>query len=234
MHSRHNSFLIEQISTNTKTSLSKSSDRKWSGCSTWLSRARSTRWCSLLIGNFSETPEDNSTAVRKSVGSAPEMASATAKCWLRFQLTRGNAPRLAIDKSRLRASRFPRILGNVSSAGSTMLASAPRVSFTRPTRANSLRKKKSGLRKAWFILDWKTNRIERNEIGKLRADYRPQIAAYWKAVTEMTKQQVGGGIFSTATGQLIVYDQTELANEWKRLRNVAGIEAMLSFRARRG
>ena len=88
--------------------------------------------------------------------------------------------------------------------------------------------------KEWFILDWKTNRIERNEIGKLRADYRPQIAAYWKAVTEMTKQQVGGGIFSTATGQLIVYDQTELANEWKRLRNVAGIEAMLSFRARRG
>src|SRR5213594_1790899 len=79
--------------------------------------------------------------------------------------------------------------------------------------------------KEWFILDRKTNRIERNEIGKLRADYRPQIAAYWKAVTEMTKQQVGGGIFSTATGQLIVYDQTELANEWKRLRNVAGIEA---------
>src|SRR5437870_4825969 len=88
--------------------------------------------------------------------------------------------------------------------------------------------------KEWFILDWKTNRIERNEIGKLRADYRPQIAAYWKAVTEMTKQQVGGGVFSTATGQLIVYDQTELANEWKRLRNVAGIEEMLSLRARRG
>src|SRR5438132_10136679 len=149
MHSRHNSFLIEQISTNTKTSLSKSRNRKWSGCSTWLSRARSTRWCSLLIGNFSETPEDNSTAVRKSVGSAPEMASATAKCWLRFQLTRGNAPRLAIDKSRLRASRFPRILENASSAGSTMLASAPRVSFIRPTPANLLRKRKSRLRKGW-------------------------------------------------------------------------------------
>jgi ATP-dependent exoDNAse (exonuclease V) beta subunit len=88
--------------------------------------------------------------------------------------------------------------------------------------------------KQWFILDWKTNRIERNEIGKLRAEYRPQIAAYWKAVTEMTKQQVSGGIFSTATGQVIVYDQTELANEWKRLRNVAGIEAMLSFGVRRG
>jgi ATP-dependent exoDNAse (exonuclease V) beta subunit len=88
--------------------------------------------------------------------------------------------------------------------------------------------------KQWFILDWKTNRIEQVEIDKLRADYRPQIAAYWKAVTEMTKQQVGGGIFSTATGQLIVYDQTELANEWKRLRNVARIEAMLSSGGRRG
>ena len=88
--------------------------------------------------------------------------------------------------------------------------------------------------KEWFILDWKTNRIERAEVDKLRGDYRPQIAAYWKAVTEMTKQQVGAGIFSTATGQLIIYDQTELANEWERLRNVAVIEAMLSSRVRRG
>jgi ATP-dependent exoDNAse (exonuclease V) beta subunit len=87
-----------------------------------------------------------------------------------------------------------------------------------------------------FILDWKTNRIRPlpDEIDKLRADYRPQIAAYWKAVTEMTKQQVSGGIFSTATGQLIIYDQTELANEWERLRNEARIEAMLSSGVRRG
>jgi hypothetical protein len=90
--------------------------------------------------------------------------------------------------------------------------------------------------KKWFILDWKTNRIRSlpDEIDKLRKDYRPQIAAYWKAVTEMTKQQVGAGIFSTATGQMIIYDQTELANEWERLRNLAGIEVMLSSRARRG
>jgi len=86
--------------------------------------------------------------------------------------------------------------------------------------------------KEWFILDWKTNRIEHDEIDKLRAEYRPQIAAYWKTVTEMTKQKVGGGIFSTATGQLIIYDQTELADEWHRLRNVAAIEAMLSSGAR--
>jgi ATP-dependent exoDNAse (exonuclease V) beta subunit len=72
----------------------------------------------------------------------------------------------------------------------------------------------------WFILDWKTNRIEHDEIDKLRAEYRPQIAAYWKALTEMTKRSVSARIFSTATGQLIIYDQTEVANEWERLRNL--------------
>jgi ATP-dependent exoDNAse (exonuclease V) beta subunit len=84
--------------------------------------------------------------------------------------------------------------------------------------------------KKWFVLDWKTNRVERDALENLRVEYRPQIAAYWKAVTEMTKQQVGGGIFSTATGQLIIFDQTELAKEWQRLRNVTGIEAILRSR----
>jgi ATP-dependent exoDNAse (exonuclease V) beta subunit len=90
--------------------------------------------------------------------------------------------------------------------------------------------------KEWFLLDWKTNRIRPlpDEIDKLRGDYRPQIAAYWKAVTEMTKQQVGAGIFSTATGQLVIYDQTELTKEWERLRNVAAIEAIFSSGVRRG
>ncbi len=77
------------------------------------------------------------------------------------------------------------------------------------------------VKKRWFILDWKTNRIERDEINKLRISYRPQISAYWKAVTEMTKQPVRAGIYSTATGQLIIYDQTELANEWERLRSLS-------------
>ena len=74
--------------------------------------------------------------------------------------------------------------------------------------------------KSWFILDWKTNRIRSlpDEVDRLGGHYRPQIAAYWKAVTAMTKQRVSAGIFSTATGQLVVYDQTELAKEWERLR----------------
>ena len=75
--------------------------------------------------------------------------------------------------------------------------------------------------KKWFVLDWKTNRIDAGEIDKLRAYYRPQIAAYWKAVMEMTKQAVGAGIYSTATGQLVVYDEGELVGEWARLKTIA-------------
>jgi ATP-dependent exoDNAse (exonuclease V) beta subunit len=75
-------------------------------------------------------------------------------------------------------------------------------------------------KKKWFIVDWKTNRIERNQTDKLRAHYRPQIAAYWKAVTEITNQSVGAAIYSTSTGQLLLYDENELAIEWQRLKNL--------------
>lgn len=74
--------------------------------------------------------------------------------------------------------------------------------------------------KKWFVLDWKTNRVERDELENLRVRYRPQIAAYWKSVTEMTKQPVSAGIYSTATGELIVYSENELAEEWERLKNL--------------
>ena len=74
--------------------------------------------------------------------------------------------------------------------------------------------------KKWFVLDWKTNRIKRDELERLRVEYRPQIAAYWKAVTEMTKRPVNAGIYSTATGELIAYNENELAEEWERLRNL--------------
>ena len=69
-------------------------------------------------------------------------------------------------------------------------------------------------------MDWKTNRIERDELESLRVEYRPQIAAYWKAVTKMSKRPVSAGIYSTATGELIVYRENELAQEWKRLSNL--------------
>lgn len=43
--------------------------------------------------------------------------------------------------------------------------------------------------KKWFILDWKTNEITLDEIDKLRAHYCSQLAAYWKAVSEMRKHR---------------------------------------------
>jgi ATP-dependent exoDNAse (exonuclease V) beta subunit len=70
----------------------------------------------------------------------------------------------------------------------------------------------------WFILDWKTNRLGRDQTDKLRVYCRPQIAAYWKVIAEMTKQPVGAAIYSTSTGQLLVYHETELADEWERLQ----------------
>jgi hypothetical protein len=51
-------------------------------------------------------------------------------------------------------------------------------------------------------------------------EYRPQVAAYWKAVMEMTKHPVSAGIYSTATGELIVYSEDQLAEQWDRLKNL--------------
>jgi ATP-dependent exoDNAse (exonuclease V) beta subunit len=74
--------------------------------------------------------------------------------------------------------------------------------------------------KKWLILDWKTNDITADKIDKLRAHYRPQLAAYWKAVREMTKMDVEAAIYSTATGALIRYEPEELAREWARLEKL--------------
>lgn len=72
----------------------------------------------------------------------------------------------------------------------------------------------------WFILDWKTNRIDGDEVEALRVRYRPQIAAYWKAVAELTNQPVSAAIYSTSTGQLLLYDEKELTEDWEQLRRL--------------
>ena len=72
----------------------------------------------------------------------------------------------------------------------------------------------------WFILDWKTNWIEREELDQLRAYYRPQIACYWKAVAELTKRPVAAGIYSTATGCFVPYGEKQLQQEWARLKTL--------------
>jgi ATP-dependent exoDNAse (exonuclease V) beta subunit len=71
-----------------------------------------------------------------------------------------------------------------------------------------------------LLVDWKTNRIATGEEGQLRQRYRPQIAAYWKSLREITKCDVAAGIFATATGQFVAYDVHELEAEWARLREL--------------
>ena len=75
--------------------------------------------------------------------------------------------------------------------------------------------------KKCFILDWKTNQIKPDKIDKLRAHYLPQLAAYWKAVGEMTKMEVTAAIYSTAAGALVRYQTDELEREWKHLEKLS-------------
>src|SRR5256714_12185022 len=68
-----------------------------------------------------------------------------------------------------------------------------------------------------FILDWKTNRIAAEKIDILRDLYRPQMAAYWQAISSLTNARVTAAIYSTATGHLLIYDASGLATEWQWL-----------------
>jgi len=70
-----------------------------------------------------------------------------------------------------------------------------------------------------LILDWKTDRVPPDNTETLHARYRPQLAAYWKAVSEITKLDVEAAIYSTAAGALVRYKTDDLAREWARLEN---------------
>jgi ATP-dependent exoDNAse (exonuclease V) beta subunit len=83
----------------------------------------------------------------------------------------------------------------------------------------------------WLILDWKTNRIKPEDVDKLRTHYRAQIASYWHAIGQMTGAMVEAGIYSTATGRIIPYDHAELAQEWKRLRELTATDLALKTSA---
>jgi ATP-dependent exoDNAse (exonuclease V) beta subunit len=89
---------------------------------------------------------------------------------------------------------------------------------------------------AVFILDWKTNRIVADEIDILKEIYRPQMAAYWQAISSLTSAAVSAAIYSTATGQFVVYEREELAREWDRLRDLPQdrLVATISSRVPRG
>ena len=75
-------------------------------------------------------------------------------------------------------------------------------------------------KKRCFILDWKTNQITADKIDRLRDHYRPQLAAYWKAVSEIAKLDVEAAIYSTAAGALVRYETKELSREWARLEKL--------------
>jgi hypothetical protein len=87
-----------------------------------------------------------------------------------------------------------------------------------------------------FILDWKTNRIAADKIDILKEIYRPQMAAYWQAISSLTNALVSAAIYSTATGEFLVYGRDELTREWERLSDLSqkGLAAELSSRVRRG
>lgn len=71
-----------------------------------------------------------------------------------------------------------------------------------------------------LLLDWKTNAVSRGDIEILRETYRPQLAAYWKAVTAITGLNVQAGLFSTALGDVLLYSTEELHTEWRRLEQL--------------
>jgi ATP-dependent helicase/nuclease subunit A len=71
-----------------------------------------------------------------------------------------------------------------------------------------------------LLLDWKTNDVSPSDVEIFRETYRPQLAAYWKAVTEITGLKVEAGLFSTALGHLLLFSAEELQMEWRRLEQL--------------
>jgi ATP-dependent exoDNAse (exonuclease V) beta subunit len=71
-----------------------------------------------------------------------------------------------------------------------------------------------------LLLDWKTNDVSLSDVEIFRETYRPQLAAYWKAVTEIAGLEVEAGLFSTALGHLLLYSAEELQMEWRRLEQL--------------
>ena len=55
----------------------------------------------------------------------------------------------------------------------------------------------------------------------MRARYLPQVAAYWRATSEMTRFEVDAALFSTALGRFLPYEPTELTAAWDRLTKTA-------------
>ena len=75
-----------------------------------------------------------------------------------------------------------------------------------------------------LLIDWKTNDVSQRDVEIFRETYRPQLAAYWKAVTEITGLNVQAGLFSTALGRLLPFSADELETEWRRLEQLSSTQ----------
>jgi hypothetical protein len=64
------------------------------------------------------------------------------------------------------------------------------------------------------ILDWKTDRVPPDSPDTLRKRYLSQLAAYWKAIGQITGFEISAAIYSTAAGELIRYETGELERAW--------------------
>jgi ATP-dependent exoDNAse (exonuclease V) beta subunit len=58
--------------------------------------------------------------------------------------------------------------------------------------------------KKWQIIDWKTDRIERGQLERLRDKYAGQISAYTRAWSSMFGEPARGWIYSTHLGEAVV------------------------------
>jgi ATP-dependent exoDNAse (exonuclease V) beta subunit len=70
---------------------------------------------------------------------------------------------------------------------------------------------------SWWIVDWKTNRIETRQVAWLKEIYEPQLSAYRAALRGITKAPVRAAIYSTPTGQWMDYDDIVLDGRWREL-----------------
>jgi ATP-dependent exoDNAse (exonuclease V) beta subunit len=81
-----------------------------------------------------------------------------------------------------------------------------------------------------LLLDWKTNDVTTSDLESFRARYRPQLTAYWKAVTDITRLEVEAGLFSTTLGRLLLYSSDELNAEWRRIEQLPPTELSEAIR----
>ncbi|MDB6172963.1 MAG: hypothetical protein JWL59_2274 [Chthoniobacteraceae bacterium] len=81
----------------------------------------------------------------------------------------------------------------------------------------------------WLILDWKTNRVAPSNAAQLQAQYEPQLAAYWKAVSAMLGMPVSAALYSTTLGMWLPYDSQSLEKTWDSLSgNLATLTEVLN------